>query len=266
MKPNANNIQTPSPSGIGPLRKTLVPKVSAAGLLLACFALLPSNLLHAQEQRRSAPTFIQPGAAQTTNSDKLVAAMRSASAPTPSSVGMETLDNKHKLTVGDQVSIRILEDDDPPKTLAITDSGDIEAPYIGRRPAEGKTCRELALKLKAELERQYYYQATVIVSVDVMAKSRGRVYLVGPIRVPGPQDIPSDETFTLSKAVLRAGGFTDFANQHHVKVTRPAKGAGGRDQTFVVDVANILEKGNTETDLILEPGDMIYVPDRLIRF
>jgi protein involved in polysaccharide export with SLBB domain len=124
----------------------------------------------------------------------------------------------------------------------------------------------LAGQLKAELEKEYYYQATVIIAVDVMTKSRGKVYLVGPVRMPGPQEIPSDEVLTLSKAILRAGGFGDYADKHKVRVTRKGATAGGQDQIFMVNVAEILEKGKSESDLPLEPGDLIYVPERLIRF
>ncbi len=177
---------------------------------------------------------------------------------------MDALDNDHKLAIGDKLSFRIVEDEEDPKPLVVTDAGDVEFPYIGRFPAVGKSCRELARALKAELEREYYYQATVLLGVDAMAKSRGKVYLVGPVRMPGPQEIPSDEVFTLSKAILRAGGFTDYADKKNVRVTR--KGVGGTEQILKVNVAEILDRGKTETDLKLEAGDLIVVPERLIRF
>jgi protein involved in polysaccharide export with SLBB domain len=82
--------------------------------------------------------------------------------------------------------------------------------------------------------------------------------------MPGPQDIPSDEVLTLSKAILRAGGFTDFADRKNVKVTRQEGGAD--KQTFVVDVGEIFDKGKTENDVALKPGDLIYIPERMIRF
>jgi polysaccharide export outer membrane protein len=181
---------------------------------------------------------------------------------------MKSLDNEHRLAIGDRVSFRILEDEEEPRPLIVTDSGEIETPYIGRFQAKGKTCRELALQLKKELEKEYYYQATVILAVDQMARSRGKVYLVGPVRLAGPQEIPSDEVFTLSKAILRAGGFLDSADKKNVRVTRKADaGAVGEsgEQRFTVNVADILEKGRTENDIVLQPGDLVYIPERLIR-
>jgi protein involved in polysaccharide export with SLBB domain len=177
---------------------------------------------------------------------------------------MDALDDKHVLAIGDVLSFRIVEDEEERKTLIVTDSGDLEVPYIGRFPAENRTCKQLARELKAALEKEYYYQATVIIAVDSMARSRGKVYLVGPVRMPGPQDIPSDEVLTLSKAILRAGGFTDFADRKNVKVTRQEGGAD--KQTFVVDVGEIFDKGKTENDVALKPGDLIYIPERMIRF
>lgn len=179
---------------------------------------------------------------------------------------IDSLDDKYRLAIGDRLSFRIVEDEEDPKPLFVTDSGDLEVPYIGRFPAIGKSCRELARGLKNELEKEYYFHATVIVAVDLMTKSRGKVYLVGPVRAPGPQEIPSDETLTLSKAILRAGGFGDFADKHNVRVTRKGTGTTGADQTYIVDVAQILEKGKTDKDLPLEPGDFIYIPERTIRF
>jgi len=193
---------------------------------------------------------------------------------------METLDDKHRLAIGDRLIFRIQEDkhrlesgeklsgrnDDGSTPLLVSDSGELEVPYIGLFPAENKTCKELAYELKAALEKDYFYKATVILAVDLKTKSRGRVYLTGAIHIPGPQEIPSDEVLTLGKAILRAGGFTDFAERHNVKVTRKAGPASSENKTLIVDVADVFDKGRTDVDLPLEPGDLILVSERLVRF
>jgi polysaccharide export outer membrane protein len=178
-------------------------------------------------------------------------------------VSMDALDDSQKLGVGDRVSFRVIEDSKP---LVVADSGELEIPYLGRVKAADKTCKQVAREVKDALEKDLYYQATVIVAVDQLNKKRGTVYLVGQIRNAGPQDIPSDEVFTLSKAVLRAGGFGDFADKKHVKLTRKAGPDEGENKVFVVDLAEILERGKSEKDLKLEPGDLIFVPSRLINF
>jgi len=132
-------------------------------------------------------------------------------------------------------------------------------PYIGLVPAQGKTCKELAFNIKSALEKEYYYHATVILAVDrVSEKSRGRIYVYGSVKSQGPQEVPPDESYTVSKAVIRAGGFGDFANKRKVKVTRK----NGKD--FTVDLKRVIEEGHTEEDVVLQPDDQIYVPQRLI--
>jgi protein involved in polysaccharide export with SLBB domain len=193
----------------------------------------------------------------------------SASEPDTFTAGtnaFNVLDDKYHLAIGDQLSFRIVEDEDDPKILTVTDSGDIQVPYIGSFPAAGKTCKELALALKPELEKEYYRQATVIIAVDSKPRSRGKVYLVGAIHAPGPQDIASDEELTVSRAILRAGSFTDYADEKHVRITRGSGPGPDGKKTFTVNVARIFEKGDTEGDLALEPGDLIFVPERMIQF
>jgi hypothetical protein len=70
----------------------------------------------------------------------------------------------------------------------------------------------------------------------------------------------------LSKAIMRAGGFSDFADRKNVRVVRKAGPGDAGNRTFVVDVAQILDKGKIDRDLPLEPGDLVLIPERLIRF
>ena len=255
-----------------------VPRTHAGPLLLAALCLLfGTSALFAKDPFFSDFPVYQPA------TNVLQASMATKAAPPPNAAApisqagtnsatpvstndMDALDDTYRLAIGDRISFRIEEDEDDPQELTVTDSGDLEVPYIGRFPAAGKTCKELARALKVELEKEYYYRATVIIAVDSMTKSRGIVYLVGAVRAPGPENIPSDEVFTVSKAVLRAGGFTDYADKRNVKITRKGSTPGAADQTLTVDVGEILEKGKIGSDLTLQPGDLIFIPERLVHF
>ena len=175
---------------------------------------------------------------------------------------MAVLDDKKHLGPDDFVSFRVVEDrDNESQHLRVNDNGELEVPYIGLVPAQGKTCRQLAYSIKSALEKEYYYHATVILAVDrVSDKSRGKVYVYGAVKGQGPQEIPPDEIYTVSKAVIRAGGFGDFADKRKVKITRK----GGQD--MVVDLKRVIEQGHTEDDVVLRPDDQIYVPQRLVNF
>jgi polysaccharide export outer membrane protein len=173
---------------------------------------------------------------------------------------MTVLDDKKRLGSNDYVSFRVVEDrDEESQHLRVNDNGELEVPYIGLVPAKGRTCRELAYAIRAALEKEYYYHATVILAIErVSEKSRGRIYVYGSVKGQGPQEIPADESYTVSKAIIRAGGFGDFANKRKVKVTRK------NGQDFTIDLKRVIEEGRTDEDMVLQPDDQIYVPQRLI--
>ena len=175
---------------------------------------------------------------------------------------MAVLDDKKRLGPDDFVSFRVVEDrDNESQHLRVNDNGELEVPYIGLVPAQGRTCRQLAYSIKSVLEREYYYHATVILAVDrVSDKSRGKVYVYGAVKGQGPQEIPPNEIYTVSKAVIRAGGFGDFADKRKVKITRK----DGQD--MVVDLKRVIEQGHTQDEVDLRPEDQIYDPQRRVNF
>ena len=210
-----------------------------------------TNLTFAQDLNSPAPATPKPPSSEgpsTTTST----VMRTNS--------MAVLDDKKKLGSNDYVSFRVVEDrDNESQRLRVNDNGELEVPYVGLVPARGKSCKELAYTIKSLLEKEYYYHATVILAVDrISEKSRGRIYVYGSVKVQGPQEIPPDESYTVSKAIIKAGGFGDFANKRKVKLTRKT----GQEST--VDLKRVIEEGHTDEDLELGPDDQIYVPQRLI--
>lgn len=178
---------------------------------------------------------------------------------------MDVLNDKTKLGNGDRLSYRVVEERREPIPLFVTDSGEIEVPYIGRVTVAGKTCRQAALAIKPLLEKEYFFKATVIIGLDTLStRSRGKVYLMGQVKTQGSMDIPADETLTVSKVILRAGGLADFANRRKVKLVR--KKSAGQTETILVDLVEILDKGHTDKDPLIEADDLIIVPERLINF
>lgn len=186
-------------------------------------------------------------------------------------VSMDLLDDKRKLGIGDLVSYRVIEDREDAKPLRVAESGDVDIPYLGRFSATNKTCKQLAGELKKVLETDLYFTATVIVALDLQDKVRekespGKVDVIGQVRGARSIPIPGDEPFTVSKAILAAGGFSDFANRRKVKLTRKPAEVGRKPLTFTIDVTEIWEKGKSQYDLSVEPGDTIFVPARLVNF
>ena len=178
-------------------------------------------------------------------------------------LGDYAMDDKHKLAPGDRLALKIVEDRTNAIPLVVADSNELEVPYIGRISVASKTCKQAADEIKVALEKDYYYKATVVLGLDILAKVLSKVYVTGPVRNPGFVEIPPNETFTLSKAILRAGGFGDFANRKKVQIIRKTESG---NQNILVNMEDVLIKGKTELDVPLEPEDFIIVPLRSINW
>lgn len=180
---------------------------------------------------------------------------------------MDLLDNKQQLAVGDKITLHIIEDRETPTSQIITDAGQVYVPELGLVSALGKTCWQLAREIKGKLEQTAYYQATVIIGIESLNKtlSGRKVFVTGQVRTTGPVEIPAGDTWTVSKIIMRAGGFTDFADKKRVRLIR-SRSQIEPNQTFTINVSEIWERGKISQDISVEPEDLIYVPARAINF
>jgi protein involved in polysaccharide export with SLBB domain len=181
---------------------------------------------------------------------------------------MASLDDAKKLGSGDKITYRVLEDQDETTPLTVSDAGDLDVPYLGLVQAMKKSCKQLALEIKGRLEKSNYRRATVIVSLQEINHKRilGKVYVTGQVRQSGPQEIPDDEVFTVSKAILKAGGFSDFADKRNVRLIRGGAHSENASNTVIINIAEIWEKGKIGNDVPVEADDLVYVPKRSVNF
>ncbi|MEZ5299627.1 MAG: polysaccharide biosynthesis/export family protein [Verrucomicrobiales bacterium] len=197
---------------------------------------------------------------------------------------MDVLENTRPLNYGDLISYKVVEDGDEPIRLRITDSGEVEIPLIGRVPAVGRTCFQLAYAIKAELEKEYYNKATVIVGIDTLARSNNpndpngipgmqqdTITIMGYVRRQGQMSFPPDGRLTASQAILNAGGFAPFAKETKVKIVRTVgdklQGEDGhKTKTIYVNLKDVMRKGRLDKDVLLQPHDVIIVEDKLFNF
>jgi polysaccharide export outer membrane protein len=242
-------------------------------LMAACAAVAASAQTASTPLQLPSPLPSVSSALSTPAAQPPAAAAASARTAPPGLLNGYVPDDTYKLRVGDTVSFQIVEDQiwDPqnaPKILVVQDSGEIEVPYVGRVMAVGTTCNKLADEIKGALEKDYYKHATVVISMNVASPILGRVYIWGQVQHQGPLDIQVNENLTAGQAILRAGGFADFANQRKVKVIRSSTGPDKSKQTETInlDMEQILSEGKTDKDIILQPGDLIIVPAKLLNF
>ncbi len=81
-------------------------------------------------------------------------------------------------------------------------------------------------------------------------------YVLGEVQKPGIYTMV--EGMTILRAITKAGGFTKFAASGRTKVIRVKD---GREETIVIDMNKMTKKGDRSNDILLQPDDMIIIPE-----
>jgi len=107
---------------------------------------------------------------------------------------------------------------------------------------------------KGDVDLELWPDDLVVVPTSIRV-----AYVLGAVNKPGNVDLPADRRFTVSMAVSFAGSYTKFASTGNVQVLRQS--STGQARKFTVDLDSVLE-GRMDLDLPLEPGDVVWVPER----
>jgi polysaccharide export outer membrane protein len=97
-------------------------------------------------------------------------------------------------------------------------------------------------------------------SIIVPELPRQSYWIAGEIGQPGEYRIYAGTRVTVALAVTRAGGVTEMGS-YKVKLARRLP--GGETQVLVIDIGDVLKKGELDQDVPVQPGDLVIVPRRL---
>lgn len=155
--------------------------------------------------------------------------------------------------IGDSVTVSaVTPSQDPtqyqPVTQRVAEDGTINLPLIGSVTALGKTAAELQRDIRDLYVPKYFQELSVTVKGDALF-----FYVDGEVVQRGPKEYPGE--MTIVKAIAAAGGFTDFANQKKVRLTRG-------NHTQIVNVKKAIS--DPKYDVPVLPGDKIHVPRSIL--
>ncbi len=171
----------------------------------------------------------------------------------------------HTLALADRVRVAVYQEEDLTTVTRIDARGKVNLPLIGEIAIGGLTIVDAQTAVEnAYKDGRFLRNPQVTVSVEEYAPRE--VSIQGRIRNPGRYTLPIESTYTVVELVTKAGGIDDIGKGSAVSVTRIM--ADGTKKVFTVDVDSVI-KGKKDakvedTTLLLQPGDIVYVPERLI--
>ncbi|MBC8378634.1 MAG: polysaccharide biosynthesis/export family protein [Planctomycetes bacterium] len=142
------------------------------------------------------------------------------------------------------------------QTQVIRPDGKISFENIGEVHVAGKNPRQVAKIISDRLIA--LYKLTGEHPVDVRVENQSKLYyVVGMVQRPGAQVFTGRETTlsAISKAIPN-----NLAWKEKIQVIRPSSIPGGPSKVFALDFKSMVEQGRMEQNVLLQEGDVIYVP------
>lgn len=166
---------------------------------------------------------------------------------------------EYKIGVDDILQISVWRNPELSITVPVRPDGRISMPLIGDVVAGGYSPEEVATEIKKKLSSYIRDpQVAVILTALHSHEYLTRVRVTGAVR--NPISLPHRQGMTVLDAILAAGGVTEFAAPSRAKLYRTIK---KETKTITVNLDAILNGGRLETNYLLQPGDVVTVPERL---
>jgi len=154
----------------------------------------------------------------------------------------------------DLIEVSVYELPDMDKTVRVSGEGLISLPFIGEIKAEGLTQQDLENKIKSLLSERYITNPQVTVFIKEYRSQRASV--IGAVENPG--SYPLIGRRTILDIISEAGGITEKAGKKLYLIRRSSLESS--DESVLIDLEELIEKGNPELNLPVQGGDVISIP------
>ncbi|MDX6769388.1 MAG: polysaccharide biosynthesis/export family protein [Elusimicrobiota bacterium] len=160
----------------------------------------------------------------------------------------------YKISSADLVAVTVYQDPDMSRKVRVNSNGTAALPLIGAVKIGGLSLLDAQAVIETKLSK---FLVNPQVSLFIEEYGNKLVFVMGEVQKPGSYPIPTEKSLTVLEAISTAGGFTPIAAQDRTKVLR---NVGGASVTFTIEVKAITQGGQKDKDIVLEPNDVIYVP------
>ena len=164
----------------------------------------------------------------------------------------ESLD--YRLGPGDLISVTLFEAQEMNAEVRVSSRGTVTLPMLGAVDVFKLTALEAETKIENLLREKYLQDPHI--SVYIKEHVSRQITIVGALEHPGTFDYISKKR--LLDVLAMAGGLVEEAGEI-VYITRDNSETGETDN-YVVDLDDLVRKGNMEQNITILGGDIVFVP------
>ncbi len=173
-------------------------------------------------------------------------------AEAPAAAQPATHEANYLLRPGDMLHINVWKEEELDRELQILPDGTVDFPLIGSFTAAGLTTSAVRDLVKQKLV-PFIPSATVTVMVK---EARGNsISVMGQVAKPG--EIIMTRQMNVLQALSQVGGLTTYADDDDIVILRRVD---GKETSIPFDYGAVAAGRKLESNIALEPGDVIVVP------
>ncbi len=139
----------------------------------------------------------------------------------------------------------------------IRPDGKISFESLGEIEAAGKTAAEVSSLLRTKVLELYRLQGKQPVDVRIVAYRSKVFYVLGEVYLPGPKVYSGRDTMLHAVAEAK---LNPMAWKQRIQVIRPSSYESIKPKIFEVNYDRMVAHGDTSKNVLLQEGDIIYVP------
>ena len=143
----------------------------------------------------------------------------------------------------------------------IRPDGKISFEAVGEIEAAGKTPVQLANSIRAKILELYKLSGENPIDVRITVFRSKSVYVLGQVGTPGPYPYTGRDTVL---SLLSQAGPTVLAWAGRIQIIRPSNEENGDPKIFEIDYDRMIAHGDASKNVLLEEGDIIYVPPTIL--
>ena len=143
----------------------------------------------------------------------------------------------------------------------IRPDGKISFEDIGEVEAAGRTPEQLANILRGKVLELYKLEGDKPINIRIISYQSKRYYILGQVARPGPQVYSGRDTVFSALALTQP---TNLAWLSRIQVIRPSRDKNVKPKIFEVNFDRMGAHGELSKDVLLQEGDVIYVPPTIL--
>ncbi|HEY3909587.1 MAG TPA: XrtA/PEP-CTERM system exopolysaccharide export protein [Stellaceae bacterium] len=176
--------------------------------------------------------------------------------PTPPASSLPS--SEYIIGPGDRLNIFVWRNPELSVTVDVRPDGRLSIPLVNDVVAIGKTPTQLGNELEQQLAKYIKEPVVTVIAEGFVGPFNEQVRVIG--EAAQPRALPYRTGMTALDAMIEVGGLTRYAAGNDAVIVRTID---GRQATYTVHLDDLIRDGDVSSNVALQPGDILIIPQRL---